>query len=106
MAGLSGQILVDTAVMVSKAEELSKSISRARESFDDIQKQVSSTVYYWVGEAGDHYRSLFSAEKEQIEIILNRLREHPADLKLMAQGYSDAETAIRDDNLQLQSDYI
>ena len=106
MTGLNGQILVDTSVMVAKADELSGSIRKVEESFQDIQTMVAATGNYWLGEAGDHYRALFAAEKEEIETVLRRLKEHPVDLKTMAQGYETAENLIRNENMQLQSDYI
>lgn len=99
-------ILVDTAVMVSKANEVSKAISNMDKSFQEIQTIVSKIGNYWIGEASQHHQKMFYDERDDIASILSRLKEHPEDLKLMAAGYEQTEKELTEANQQLKSDYI
>lgn len=99
-------ILVDTKVMVAKANVVSSVISDMERTFSELQRVVSKTSGYWVGEAGDHHRKMFNDEKDDIAFILTRLKEHPEDLKLMANNFETTERKLTETNRQLRSDYI
>lgn len=99
-------IQVDTSVMVNKADQVSAAISKMEGTFGELQRMVSGTNSYWIGEAGEHHRKMFYEEKEEITEILNRLKEHPSDLKQMAAGYEETEKRLADENQQLRNDYI
>ena len=99
-------ILVDTKRMVAKANVVSSVISDMERTFNELQRVVSKTSGYWVGEAGDHHRKMFNDEKDDIAFILARLKEHPEDLKLMANNFETTERKLTEMNRQLRSDYI
>lgn len=99
-------IEVDTSVMINKADQVTEAILRMERTFDELQRIVSGTNGYWIGEAADHHRKMFYDEKENTQKILKRLKEHPSDLKLMAEGYDNTQTKLTEENQRLQSDYI
>ncbi|MCX4267229.1 MAG: WXG100 family type VII secretion target [Lachnospiraceae bacterium] len=99
-------IQVDTSVMVNKANQVSHAISRMERTFSQLQQIVSGTNGYWIGDAAEHHRKMFYDEKEDIIKILNRLKEHPQDLKQMAAGYEKTEKTLAGENQQLRNDYI
>lgn len=105
---LSGlvEVTVDTNVMLAQAEQVSKSIDRMQSEFNDIGSLVEKTSGYWIGEAGDHHRKMFTDKKGDIEEILKRLKELPSDLRQIAAGYSDVESKVTTANQALRSDYI
>lgn len=99
-------IVVDTNVMVLKANEVAKCISNLEKSFQEIQNIVAKMGIYWSGEASQHYQKMFYEERDEIAAILNRLKEHPEDLKLMAGGYAQTEKELINENQHLKSSYI
>ena len=99
-------ILVDTNTMVAKATVVSSVISDLERTFDELQRVVGRTSSYWVGEAGNHHRRMFEDEREDISYILVRLKEHPEDLKLMANNFETTERGLTEVNRSLRTDYI
>lgn len=99
-------ILVDTSRMIAKAEAVTSVISDVERTFGELQHIVDKTSSYWVGEAGDYHRKMFRNEKDNIIFILTRLKEHPEDLKLMANNFEVTEHRLTDVNRQLRTDYI
>lgn len=99
-------ILVDTNMMIAKANAVSAAISNMENSFHEMQGIVSRIAGYWIGEASEQYRRMFEDEKDNIAKILSRLKEHPEDLKLMAAGYAETEKGLAGENQQLRNDYI
>lgn len=99
-------ITVDTGVMLEKAEEVSDAIRRMEREFQEVDGAVSRTAGYWNGQAAELHRKMFADEKERIATILNRLKEHPRDLRLMASNYQGVEENTKTANMRLRSDYI
>lgn len=99
-------IVADPKMMIIKAGQVSTAISDMEKSFAELQSIVTRTSSYWTGAAGDYHRRMFEEEKDDITSILNRLKEHPDDLKLMATEYADTEEKLTAQNQQLKSDYI
>lgn len=100
------EILVDTSQMVAKANVVSSAIADVERTFNELQRVVGRTSSYWIGEAGDHHRKMFNDEKDEITFILTRLKEHPEDLKLMANNFEVSERKLTGINQKLRSDYI
>ena len=84
-------IKVDTAVLVSTADAASKSIRNMKECFEQLETIISRTSHYWIGEAGDLHRKIYQGQKPQIEEMMKRLEEHPADLLTIAGVYVPTE---------------
>jgi len=99
-------IQVDTSVIIAKADQVSGAISNMERTFEELQRIVIGTNSYWIGEAADCHRKMFNDEKDDIVKILNRLKEHPSDLKLIAAGYDNTEKKLENINQQLRNDYL
>ncbi len=99
-------ILVDTNRMIAKADAVSSAIADVERTFHELQKVVARTTGYWIGDAGDHHRKMFFDERDDIAFILTRLKEHPEDLKLMANNFETTERKLTEINQKLRSDYI
>lgn len=100
------QIKVDPAVLVSKAEAVSGSIRSMEQYYSELERIVSRTSYYWIGEAGDMHRNIYKEQKAQVEEMLKRLREHPADLTAIAQTYENVESQLQSLAAELPGDII
>ena len=68
-----------------KADQVSQEIRAMTDAFGELVEVISRTSHYWIGEAGDHYRTLYTENKKEIEEILKRLGEHPEWLLQKAQ---------------------
>ena len=62
--------------------------------FEDLERIINRTNYYWIGEAGDMHRSLYQEQKENVDEMIRRLKEHPQDLLTIAQNYVQTEQAV------------
>ena len=60
-----------------KADQVSQEIRAMTDAFEELAAVIFRTSHYWIGEAGDHYRTLYTDHKEEIEETLKRLGEHP-----------------------------
>lgn len=74
--------------------------------FNSIQDKISRTTGYWIGIAGDKARNEFDSQKDEMETILKRFREHPRDLLEMAGLYERTEDTNESSNQALQTDVI
>lgn len=70
-----------------KAERVSACIAETISSFDRFVEIVSGSDYYWEGEAGSYYRTLYAEEMNEMEEILKRLKNCPGEI-LQAAGLS------------------
>ena len=100
------QIKVDSAILSSKAETVSKSIRGMKDCFEQLGTIIGRTSYYWIGEAGDLHRKIYQEQKPQIEEMMRRLEEHPADLITIAQTYETAERTVASAAEALPGDVI
>jgi uncharacterized protein YukE len=100
------RIKVDTSTLINKAEETDRSISKMEECLEWLETIIKRTSYYWIGEAGDKHREIYYNNKDEIGVIVARLREHPKDLLEMAQVYTTAENEVQQASLKLPGDVI
>lgn len=112
LAGIGGAVAllstltVEPDVMVAKANAVQGRIREMQASFNALENTVNKTKNYWIGEAGDVHRELYTKQKSNIDEIFKRLAEDVTDLHRMAAEYSSTErqvTAIAED---LPSDVI
>ena len=87
-------IKVGPEVLVEKSQEVSASIRKMASCFEDLERIINRTNYYWIGEAGDMHRSLYQEQKENVDEMIRRLKEHPQDLLTIAQNYVQTEQAV------------
>ncbi len=105
---IAGDVLikVNSTVLVGKAQSVSDNIKKMQDCFDELERIVNRTSYYWIGEAGDKQRSLYAEQKADVEEMFRRLKEHPADLTAIAQTYEAAEAAVSSVAAELPGDII
>lgn len=106
MDGSGVEIKVQPDVLNAKASEVSSSISRMEQLFDTVQSTVARTKYYWIGEAGELHRRMFEEQKDDVETLLKRLKEHPVDLQKIAKTYIDTEQQQTEASSQMSSNLI
>ena len=100
------ELLVTPEVLNQKAVEVEKNVANMRTHFENMRTLVEKSKGYWVGEAGDMHRQNYTEQQENIEQILQRLAEHPADLRVIAQTYSDTELKIEEVIQSLPGDVL
>lgn len=85
--GSTGDIILKEAPerLREKADHVSQEIVAMTDAFGELAAVISRTSHYWIGEAGDHYRTLYTENKEEIEEMLRRLGQHPGWLLQKAQ---------------------
>lgn len=84
-----GNLKVDTAELKLKAEEAHKNIQKYREALNNISTAVKASESFWVGEAGDLYRSILETQMELIKEAFEIYSEYPKDLLEFAGIYSE-----------------
>lgn len=89
--GGSISIKVRPEILVEKSREVSASISKMASCFEDLERIVNRTSYYWMGEAGDMHRRLYREQRDHVDEMLKRLKEHPEDLLTIARNYVQVE---------------
>lgn len=97
---------VTPAQLRTKAQETKNNIAKLTTSFENISRIIARTQNYWIGEAGDLHRKLYTDESEQIQEMFARLSEHPADLEEIAKTYMDVEAAAESIAMELPGDVI
>ncbi len=100
------ELLVTPDVLNQKAVEVEKNISNMRQRFDTMKTLVEKSKGYWIGEAGDMHRQNYSEQQDNIDQVLNRLSEHPIDLRSIAQTYSATELKVENIIQSLPGDVL
>ena len=100
------EIKVQPDVLNAKASDVSTSISQMEQLFDTVQTTVARTKYYWIGAAGELHRKMFEEQKDDVETLLKRLKEHPVDLQKIAKTYIDTEQRQTEASSQMSSNLI
>lgn len=105
---ISGEVVlkVTPEQLQAKAQETKNNISQLKTVFDNIGGIMARTQNYWIGEAGDLHRRLYTDETDQIQEMFARLSEHPADLEQIARTYLDVEDAVENIAMELPGDVI
>ena len=105
---ISGQVVlkVTPEQLLTKAETTKSNIAKLSESFEKISSIIEGTQHYWIGEAGDLHRKLYTDENEEIQEMLARFLEHPTDLELIAKNYLNIEDEVENLALELPGDVI
>lgn len=99
-------IKVRPEVLVEKSQEVSASIRKMASCFDDLERIINRTSYYWIGEAGDMHRRLYQEQKDNVDEMMKRLKEHPEDLLTISQNYVQVEQAVETIANELSGDVI
>lgn len=97
---------VSPEVLISTAEEFESEagiVGGLTSSMIDIVNGIPSS---WMGEASTAYISKFNGLQDDIQRIVNMIREHSQDLNTMAQAYITTETEAAEMAQTLSSDVI
>lgn len=97
---------VSTDILKSRADDARGKISKMQQNFEAIADLITETSSYWMGEAGDLYRSIFENQRDEMTAIINRLNEFPDDLLSMAGIYEEGEAEAAALTEQLPIDVI
>lgn len=89
-----------------KSGEFTSIVDSVKGHFARIKDVSEKTQGYWCGEAGDTNRSGYASYQEDIDFIIGRLSEHPADLLKMAGIYRTAEQQAQEYSATLKVDQI
>ncbi len=109
---VTGQILgnirlkVEPNQLVAQANEVSNHVKKMEKLFEEMNSVINRTEAYWIGAAGDLHRKLYRDEKDDIDQIVRRFKEHPTDLQLIAQEYTNAENVTTAESKALPQDVI
>lgn len=87
-----GEIILEVtpSALRNQSKAVRETVGKIEKDFDKIRKIVENTSY-WEGLASDKHKEIFSANEEDIQLILKRLSEHPVDLEKMAGVYEATE---------------
>lgn len=80
-------VKVSPLELKEKAEKVRAGIEGVTKTFEAFAEMVSGSAYYWMGEAGGYYRTLYAEETEEMKEILKRLGSYPGEI-LQAVGVS------------------
>lgn len=99
-------IKVQPEILAQKSQEVSTGIRKLSSCFDDLERIVNRTSYYWAGEAGDRHRRLYREQKGNVDEMMRRLKEHPKDLLEISQNYMQTEKTVETIANELSGDVI
>lgn len=101
--GLGGNALlkVTPSDLQTKSSSVSKLVHQMKMQYDSLQKTISSSNSYWIGDGGNAYRSKFREQAADVDEMFRRINEHIVDLEKMAGVYTQTEEKVK---AQIQSD--
>ena len=85
------RVKVSTEVLRDKAQNVTNSIKNMGNCFSELESIINRTVYYWIGDAAEQHRRIYREQRESIDEMMKRLKEHPQDLLTISQNYDLAE---------------
>ncbi len=105
---ISGEVIlkVTPEQLQAKAQVTRTNIGQLKTVFDNISRIMARTQNYWIGEAGDLHRRLYTDEADHIQEMFARLSEHPADLEQIARTYLNVESVAENIAAELPGDVI
>lgn len=107
MSGIGNvEVRVKPEVLISQAEEVRRLANDMKTHFQTMENTMSRTVHYWIGEAGDLHRKVYDEQKEDVDLMLRRLLEHPDELLAISQNYTQAERVNVATSAMLDADII
>lgn len=90
MAGY-GQLKVSPDVMKNQAQAITGEIRKIETEWKKMEEVITRSNYYWQGEASNIHQKSYHKVKTEVEKVIRRLNEHPADLLEMAGVYIKVE---------------
>lgn len=87
---------VSVEILNKEAEAISQQINKIESNWNSLVRCIENSKSYWEGEAGNLHRKMISNEKEDVENVIKKLKEHPSDLYEMAGVYAETETKAQE----------
>jgi len=105
---IAGDVIlkVTPEILLAKADLITANLQKMQQTLDTLEQTAARTKDYWIGEAGELHRKMYKEQKEVIAEIMLRLKEHPADLRVIAQTYVDTEAVVTEITASLPSDML
>lgn len=103
---MQGIINVTPEQLISTSSEFSAQGNIIQQLTTEMVNTVTSLSSVWEGESASLYIQKFTGLQDDIQRMLNMVREHVADLQEMAQNYMNAENQNLEDFGSLSSDVI
>lgn len=105
---IAGQVVlkVTPEQLQAKAAVTKDNIGKLTGCFERISSIINRTGNYWIGEAGDLHRKLYTDENDNIQEMFARLSEHPTDLEQIAGTYLNVENEVENIAMELPGDVI
>lgn len=103
---MEGIIKVTPEVLMSTAQEFEAEGTQIGGLTTQMMELVTGISGTWIGEASEAYMAKFSGLEDDIQRILNMVREHSEDLETMAQTYMTTESQAAEMAQSLASDVI
>lgn len=97
---------VKTSELNQTAMSIHRKIKTTKNQFDEMQKIIDDSQYYWEGDANNVHRQEYNQYKDDILEIIARLSEHVTDLQEMAGVYETTENQVKDIIEELPNDVI
>ncbi len=106
MAETGMRLKVNTDTLISASAQVEGKIRKASAAFAQIEETVKGSRTYWDSDGNSQYLKAYNSKKEEINLALNRFKEHIADLRTIAGVYAEAENAATERNNELNTDVI
>lgn len=104
MAGM--EFSVTPQELIQKAEAMEQAIVSLKKDYADLKSLINRTSGYWIGEGGDSCRRMFMDRQEELEEMLERMRDHPEKLLNIAGVYRSGEEKIVQEHMRLPVDFL
>lgn len=88
-----GTVKVETNVLKEKAEDAYTKIKNLESILNEMQQEVKSSNGYWIGEAGEAFRTSFLTKKQELDDVLASFQDYPKQLLNYAGLYSETISA-------------
>lgn len=100
------RVKVSTEVLRDKAQNVTANIRKMESCFRELEGIISRTGYYWIGDAAEQHRKIYNNQRESVEQMIKRLKEHPGDLLAISQNYDLAEKQAAEAGSRLPGNVI
>ena len=88
---ITGRLVVTPEQLESQAAEVRRLGTLVKNDYQAMKDLMEKTRSYWIGDAGDLHRKLYDNQKDDIDVMIRRILEHPTDLEMMAGIYKEME---------------
>lgn len=103
---MNGTLRVTPQKLISTAGEFETCAGEVSTLTGQMTEMVTSLTSIWQGEAAEAYKNKFNGLNDDIQKMIEFIKEHSTDLKAMAQVYTDTEQSNENLIANLSSDVI